>query len=224
LSLLAIAAPEHRQAVVTIGTEWQRDSDPEHDPVEAEAEGLVFLGREDGIKEDPAEGDLGSPLVAERIIDDDPDDPTGDQMGQDQCGQDEAQVVPLPDGGMEDCVGGVMMPLGGQPGSEPDLADGTWPLTDDPAGEQRLERLEDLGMEAVLERHYQGGERGDKLRHGAGLRAARCLESSSNPRIPSPSEFARFLAVAPLTFVVRKTSQMRSSIKTGILAERVMMR
>src|SRR5512135_2307694 len=78
LSFLAIAAPEHRQAEVAIGAEWQRHGDPEHDPVEAEAQGLVPLGREHGVEEDAAEGDLGPALVAERVIDDDPDDPAGD--------------------------------------------------------------------------------------------------------------------------------------------------
>ena len=109
----------------------------------------MLLRREDGVEEDAAEGDLGPPLVAEGVIDGDPDDAAGDQVGQDQRGQDDAQVVPLPGGGVEDGVGGVVVPLGGQPGGEPDLADGAWPLAGDPAGEQGLEGLEDLGVEAV---------------------------------------------------------------------------
>ena len=132
----------------------------------------MLLRREDRVEEDAAEGDLGPPLVAEGVIDGDPDDAAGDQVGQDQRGRDEAQVVPLPTGGVEDGVGGVVVPLGRQPGGEPDLGDGPWPLAGDPAGEQGLEGLEDLGVEAVGERRYQGGERRDKLSHGAGLRGA----------------------------------------------------
>src|SRR5512135_1456228 len=172
LSFLAIAPPEHRKAEVAIGAEWQRHGDPEHDPVEAEPQGLVLLGREHGVEEDAAEGDLGPALVAERVIDDDPDDPAGDQVGQDQSGQDDPQVIPLPDRRVEDGVGGVVMPLGRQAGGKPDLADGPWPLAGDPAGQQGLECLEDLRVEAVGERCYQGSEGGDKLSHGAGLRTA----------------------------------------------------
>ena len=113
------------------------------------------LGREHGVEEDAAEGDLGPPLVAERVIDDDPDHAAGDQVGQDQRGQDDAQVVPLPGGGMEDGVGGIVVPLGRQPGGLPDLADGARAEADDPAGDQRLEGLEDLGAEAIAERLYQ---------------------------------------------------------------------
>src|SRR5512135_1913504 len=109
--------------------------------------------------------------MAEGVIDDDPDHPAGDQVGQDQGGKDDTEVIPLPDGGMENGVGGVVMALGRQPGGEPDLADGAWPLAEDSAGEQGLEGLEDLGMEAVGERRYQGSERGDKLVHGADLGA-----------------------------------------------------
>ena len=128
-----------------------------------EPQGLVLLGREHGVEEDAAEGHLGPPLVAEGVSDGDPDDPAGDQVGQDQRGQDEAQVVPLPDRRVEHGVGGVVMPRGRQLGGEPDFAEGARPLTDDPPGEQCLEGGEDAGMEAVAERLYQGGERGDKL-------------------------------------------------------------
>src|SRR5512135_1151169 len=177
LPLLAIAPPEHGQAVVAVGAQRQRYGDAEHDPVEAEPKGLVLLGREHGVEEDAAEGDLGPPRVAEGVIDDDPDDPARDEVGQDQRGRDEAQVVPLPDRRVEDGVGGVVMPLGRQPGGEPDLADGPGSLADNPAGEEGLEGLEDLGVEAVGARRYQGSERGNKLVHGAGLGAAGYLES-----------------------------------------------
>src|SRR5262245_23377568 len=69
---------------------------------------------------------------------------------------------------MEDGVGRVVMPPGGQPGGLPDLADGVWAEADDPAGDQDLEGLEDLDAEAVAQRRYQFGEAGDKLVHGGG--------------------------------------------------------
>src|SRR5206468_3604212 len=123
LALLAVGPPEHRQAVIPIGAQGDRDGDPQDDPVDAEAERLVPLGREDGVEEDAAEGHLGAALVAERVVDDDPDDPAGDEMAEDESGQDQAQVVPLPGGGAEDGVGRIVMPSGGPSGGLPDLAD-----------------------------------------------------------------------------------------------------
>jgi hypothetical protein len=63
---------------------------------------------------------------------------------------------------VEDGIGGVVVPLGGQAGGLPDLADGAGAEADDPAGDQGLEGLEDLGVEAIAERLYQRGEAGDK--------------------------------------------------------------
>ena len=45
---------------------------------------------------------------------------------------------------MEDGVGGIVMPLGGQTSGLPDLADGVGTETNDPTGDQDLEGLEDL--------------------------------------------------------------------------------
>jgi hypothetical protein len=133
----------------------------------------VLLRRQDGVEEDATEGDLGAPLVAEGVVDDDPDHAAGDQVGQDQGGQDDAQVVPLPGGGVEDGIGGVVVSLGRQAGRLPDLAEGAGAEADDPTGEQGLEGREDLGVEVVAERLYQRGEAGDKLVHRADLRAVR---------------------------------------------------
>jgi hypothetical protein len=170
LALLAVEPPEHRQAVVAVGAEWDRHGDAQHDPVEAEPEGLVLLRGEHGVEEDAAEGDLGPTLVTEGVVDHEPGHAAGDQVGEDQCGQDQAQVVPLPGGGMEDGVGGVVVPLGSQAGGLPDLADGARAKADDPTGDERLEGREDLGMETIAKRLYQSGEAGDKLIHRAGLR------------------------------------------------------
>jgi hypothetical protein len=60
------------------------------------------------------------------------------------------------------------MPFGGEPGGLSALADGVGAEAVDPAGEQHLERLEDLGAEAVAERCYQFGEGRDKLIHACG--------------------------------------------------------
>ena len=64
--------------------------------VGAKAEDLVPATAENGVEEDAAEGDLGPTLVTEGVVDGHPDDPAGDQMCQDQGGQDDPQVVPLP--------------------------------------------------------------------------------------------------------------------------------
>jgi hypothetical protein len=93
--------------------------------------------------------------VAEGVVDDDPGHAAGDQMSQDQGGQDDPQVVPLPGGGVEDGLGGVVVPPGRQAGGLPDLTDGAWAEADDPASQERLEGGEDLGVEAIAGRHYQ---------------------------------------------------------------------
>src|SRR5262249_38663410 len=132
-----------------------RHGDAEHDVVEAEPQDLAAPRGEDGVAVDAAEGDLGAALVAEGVVDDQPDDDAGDQVGEDERGQDDPQVVPVPDGGAEDGVGGVVMPLGGQARGLPGAADGVRAIAEDPAGEQGLEGLEDLGAEAVAEGSYQ---------------------------------------------------------------------
>src|SRR5262249_1177655 len=80
----------------------------------------------------------------------------------------DAQVVPLPTGGVEDGIGGVVVPPGGQPSGLTDLADRPRAQADDPASDEDLEGLEDLGAEALAERRYQFYEGGDKLIHGVG--------------------------------------------------------
>jgi hypothetical protein len=63
------------------------------------------------------------------------------------------------------------MPFGRQTSGLPDLADRVGTETDDPARDQDLEGLKDFAPEAIPEGSYQRGEAGDKLIHGAGLRA-----------------------------------------------------
>ena len=140
------------------------------------------LGREHSIEEDAAEGDLGAALVAECVIDNDPDHPAWDQMTEDQRGQDDAQVIPLPGGGVEDGVGGIVMPPRGPSGGLPDLADGARAEADDPTGEQGLEGGEDAGVEAIAEGLYQDGERRNKLIHGADLRAVSSPGAVQHPQ------------------------------------------
>ena len=84
-----------------------------------------------------------------------------------------------------------MVPPGRPTGGEPDLADGAWRLADDSAGEQGLKRREDLGVEAAPEGLYQGGERGDKLVHRAGLRAARVSGVVKQPQDTKSVRMAR---------------------------------
>ena len=97
-------------------------------------------------------------------------------------------------GGVEDGVGGVVVAFGGQPGGLPDLADGARAEADDPAGEQRLEGGEDAGVEAIAEGLYQGGERRNKLIHGADLRAVNGPGATQHPQ---DTDFARD---GPLSF------------------------
>ena len=75
-----------------------------------------------------------------------------------------------------------MVPLGGPAGGLPDLTEGAGSEADDPAGQQRLEGGEDAGMEAVAEWLYQEGERGNKLIHGADLRAVSSPGAVQHPQ------------------------------------------
>jgi hypothetical protein len=69
-------------------------------------------------------------------------------------------VVPFSGRGVEDGEGGVGVPLGGQPGSLPDFADGARAEADDPAGGQVLEGLEGLWVEVIAGHLYRRGEEG----------------------------------------------------------------
>ncbi len=171
LPLLAIESPQHRQAEVAILSKRQGDGDTKDDPVQSEPECLVSFGRQHSVEKDTTKGDLGPALMAERVVYCQPDHTEGNQVGQDQGSQDHPQIIPLPSGGVKDGVGRVVMPSGGQAGGLPNLADGVGTDANDPAGEQNLESLEDFNSEATPERFYQRGEAGDKLIHGAGLRA-----------------------------------------------------
>src|SRR5262249_55487930 len=121
-------------------------------------------------------------LVTEGIVDDDPNHAAGNQSGQNQGRQDNPQIVPLPGRRMEDGIGGVVMAFEGQSRGLPDAREGVWPQTDNPAGQKRLEVLEDLDAEAIAERFYQAGERGDKLIHGVDLRAVDNPEGCEQPQ------------------------------------------
>ena len=70
-------------------------------------------------------------------------------MGQDQGGQDDPQVIPLPGGGAEHGICRVVMALGGPAGGLPDLAHGAGTEANDPTGEQCLKGGEDAGVEAI---------------------------------------------------------------------------
>ncbi len=178
LPLLAVEPPQHRQTEVTVRAHRHRHGDAQDDPVEAEAEGLVLLGREHRVEEDAAEGHLGATLVAKRIVDGYPNDATGDQVSEDQGGQDNAQVVPLPDGGTEYGVGGVVVAPSGPTRGLPDPADSVRAQADNPASDENLKGAEDAGVKAVAKRLYQCSQRGDKLIHRADLHAV------SDPWVP----------------------------------------
>ncbi len=186
LALLAGEPPEHRQAVIPIGAERQWDRDPQDDPVETEPQRFVFLGREHGVEEDAAEGDLGAALVAERVIDDDPDHTAGDKRGQDQCGQEDPPVVPLPGGGTEHGVSRIVMPPGGPAGGLPDLADGARAEADDPTGEQGLEGGEDAGVETIAGSWAQISDFPIDFR-----RSSKTILSAMHP---DPEEFMRWIS------------------------------
>jgi hypothetical protein len=87
------------------------------------------------------------------------------------------------------------MPFGGPPGpgAPGNLTEGAGTEADDPAGEQRLEGDEDLGVEARAERLYQHGERGDKLIHRANLRAVRDPGGVVHPQDSNPVRDGPFL-------------------------------
>jgi hypothetical protein len=53
---------------------------------------------------------------------------------------------------MENGIGGIVMPLGRQTGSLPDLANGVGTDTDDPTRDQNLEGAKDFDPEAVAKR------------------------------------------------------------------------
>ena len=67
------------------------DAQPDDDPVDAEAEVLLASGGGDGVEEEAAERHLGPALVAQGVIDDDPDGTGRDESGDDQEDEDFAE-------------------------------------------------------------------------------------------------------------------------------------
>jgi len=63
---------------------------------------LVLAGTQHGVEEEAAEGDLGAALVAEGVIDDEPDGRAGDEVGEEFEQHDAGEVIPVPDGSVEE--------------------------------------------------------------------------------------------------------------------------
>lgn len=165
-----IGPPDDRQGERAIGSSRQLHAQGDDDPVDTEAEVLVFFGGGDGIEVEPAEGDLCSAFVAEGVIDDD-EDPSGrEEFGDEGEQEDFGDIVPVPFGGREEGVGSIPVMGGGSSGGLPEFGDGAGTGRDDPGGEELAEGVEGFGpCEDGSQGLDQNGERGDKLIPGTGF-------------------------------------------------------
>jgi hypothetical protein len=127
------------------------DDQAEGDPVVAEAEDLVALAGQHRVEEDAAEGDLGPALVAEGVVDGQPDAGAGGEGAKELDQQDAPQFVPVPDGFAEEAEGGAVAARGGAAGGLPDAGDGAPAQADGPGGGHEAEDTEDLQAEARAE-------------------------------------------------------------------------
>jgi hypothetical protein len=127
------------------------DGDAPDDPVEAEAEGLALLGGGNGVEEEAAAGDLGAALVAEGIIDDQPEGAGRDEADGEEQQEGRADAIPVPLRGVEEGVSEVVVAPGGQSGGLPNFAEGVRPGAEGPGGDDQAEGVEDLLAEAVAE-------------------------------------------------------------------------
>ena len=92
----------------------------------------------------PDIGNLGSPLVAQGVIDDHPDAAAGDEGGQQTDQQDTRDFIEIPDGLGEQAVGCGVVAMLGLPCGFPDAADGVPTEADDPGGDHASEEVKDL--------------------------------------------------------------------------------
>lgn len=111
----------------------------------------MAFAAEYGVEEAAAEGDLGPALVAEGIIDDDPDVALGDEVGEDVEAEDGAEFIPVPLGGAEEVVDGVVVLAPGEGGGLPDFGQGARAGAEEPGDEDVLEVGEGFLAEAVAE-------------------------------------------------------------------------
>jgi hypothetical protein len=99
----------------------------------------VLFRAENGIEEDAAEGDLGSPFMSEGIIDDHPEADARHQR-QDTQQQQAADFIPVPDCLAEQAIDSGMIALFRLAGGLPDSADGAATETNDPGSDHLAEQ------------------------------------------------------------------------------------
>jgi hypothetical protein len=134
--------------VVAVGPEAQADGHARHDVVEPVAEDLAALRGQHGVQEDAAEGDLAAALVAEGVVDDDPDGAEGDEVAQDEKAEDGAELVPVPPGVSEEVIDGGPVAARAERAGLPALGQGARAGADQPGDRDLLEVVEGLGAEA----------------------------------------------------------------------------
>ncbi len=113
----------------------------------------MFAGTEDGIEEDAAKSDLGTPFVTEGIIDHDPDLGAGNKLPEEFDQEDTREFVPVPHGLIEEAIERGMIVFVSQASGLPDAGDGASPEADDPGSNDETECFVNRFVET-------GGERG----------------------------------------------------------------
>ena len=146
--------------MVAVGPEGETHDQTQDDVVDAEGEDLEAFAAEDGVEEEAAEGDLGTALVAEGVIDDDPNVASGDEVGDEVEAEDGAQFVPVPDGGAEEVVDGIVVLASGEGGGLPDFGRGARAGAEEPGDENVLEVSEGFLAEAGSERASRSTKEG----------------------------------------------------------------
>src|SRR5207245_8595603 len=119
LALLGVEPPEDVQAEEAVLTARELDDQTQGDPVGAVAEDLVPFAAQDGVEEDATEGDPGAALVAEGVVDDQPQAQAGDEGGEELGQENATDLVPIPGGAAEEAEGGEVAVVGGAPGGRP---------------------------------------------------------------------------------------------------------
>jgi len=111
-----------------------------------------------GVEEDAAESDLGAALVTEGVVDDQPDRRTWDEIAEQLDEEDAGDVVPVPDGSIEEPIGAGVVGVGRLAGGLPDPGEGAPAQAGDPGYHEQREG----GMHGLVETARKGGEQDDQ--------------------------------------------------------------
>ena len=125
----------------------------------------MFARTQHGVEEDAAESDLGATFVTEGVIDDQPDGRTGNEIAEQLDEHEAGEIIPVPDGLIEEAIGFGVVGVGSLPGGLPDAGDGASSQANNPGSNHDAEGGMNRFVETPGKRGEQDEQRRGKLEH-----------------------------------------------------------